>query len=137
MKKSLLFATLFASLCLSASAQQAVTRSSRSSNRALKQLNVESHRNSLMPAKVRVNTLAEDETPENTVTAPFSHDLGRNSADVETVKKYTFIDANGDDRSWKIATVNNYSACMPPNAEGVEASDDWMISVPVLFQQGT
>ncbi|MBD5368844.1 MAG: hypothetical protein HDR83_06260 [Bacteroides sp.] len=137
MKKSLIFASLLASLCITATAQQAVTRTMTNSGRALKQLNAESHRKTLSPAKARVQAMADDEIPADAVNAPFSHDLGKNSSEVETVKKYISIDANNDGRSWKIATVNNYSACMPPNAEDVEAADDWMISVPVLLQQGT
>lgn len=74
--------------------------------------------------------------PDNAIEVPFSHDLGKNSDAVDIVKQYTFIDANNDERSWQIAKVNNYSACMPPKVEGVEASDDWMISVPVHMTPG-
>lgn len=66
------------------------------------------------------------------VTVPFTHSLGRNSE----VADYTVVDANGDGRTWKPGGFASHSVCMTPNADGVEACDDWLISVPVKLEAG-
>ncbi len=79
---------------------------------------------------------AQETAPENAIEVPFSHSLGKDSPLVDLVKKYTVINANGDNREWKVATVNGYSACMAPNADNIDTNDDWLITVPVHMAAG-
>lgn len=75
--------------------------------------------------------------PANTVEVPFKHELGKDSPVAELVKEhYTTINANGDNRQWQVANVNGYTACMAPNADDVDANDDWLITVPVHMLAG-
>jgi len=64
---------------------------------------------------------------------PFTHDLGKNGTEV---KNYTAIDANKDGRTWKFGTANGYAACMLPNADNIDTSDDWLITCPVHMTPG-
>lgn len=78
------------------------------------------------------------EAPENAVEVPFTHQLGKNSPDKDfIVANYTLINANGDGRSWKLCAVNDYSACMAPEAsKDIEVNDDWLITMPVHMAAG-
>lgn len=137
MKKTSIIVSLLAVLCLTAFARQSYERNTRRIDGSLKQLNTRPHRQTAATSPIFAAPMkAEGEVPENAVEVPFSHDLGKNSENVDIVKNYTEINANEDGRSWKIATVNNYSACMPPNEDGIDAADDWMISVPVHMKAG-
>ena len=73
------------------------------------------------------------EVPANTVEVPFTHDLGKGGTEV---KNYTSINVNGDNRKWQYGTVNGYAACMVPNADNVDANDDWLITVPIHLPAG-
>lgn len=74
--------------------------------------------------------------PTNAIDVPFVHGLGKNSQDVETVKKYTVIDGNNDGRTWKVAAMTDYTACMLPNVADINEADDWLITVPVYMPAG-
>lgn len=137
MRKVLLVFTALIGFMLTVGAQTPYERTIGTQTDNLRKLNRQSH----FPKSGRAVTKAAKplyagEKPANAIETPFSHDLGKNSDVVDIVKQYTFIDANNDSRSWKIATVNNYSACMPPKDEGVEESDDWLVSVPVHMTAG-
>lgn len=75
--------------------------------------------------------------PANAVEVPFKHELGKDSKDVDFIKEnYTTINANGDNRQWQVASVNGYSACMAPNADDIDANDDWLITMPIHMTAG-
>lgn len=75
--------------------------------------------------------------PENAVEVPFKHELGKDSPDVDFIKdNYKTINANEDNRQWQVASVNSYSACMAPNADDVDANDDWLITMPIHMPAG-
>lgn len=137
MKKLLFILIALIGCFVTLEAQVPYQRATGTQTKNLRQLNREQHfAKSKKSEKSRAGAKYAGEVPDNAIEVPFSHDLGKNSDAVDIVKQYTFINANNDDRSWQIAKVNNYSACMPPKAEGVEASDDWMISVPVHMTPG-
>ncbi len=66
------------------------------------------------------------------IEPPFSHALLKGQ---DICNEYTFLDANGDGRSWKIGVTTSYTACMAPNSTDVEAMDDWLFT-PALALQG-
>ena len=137
MRKVLLVFTALIGFMLTVGAQTPYERTIGTQTDNLRKLNRQSHfPKSGKAATKAAKPLYAGEKPANAIETPFSHDLGKNSDVVDIVKQYTFIDANNDSRSWKIATVNNYSACMPPKDEGVEESDDWLVSVPVHMTAG-
>ena len=137
MRKVLLVFTALIGFMLTVGAQTPYERIIGTQTDNLRKLNRQSHFPKSGRAVTKAaNPLYADEKPANAIEAPFSHDLGKNSDVVDIVKQYTFIDANNDSRSWKIATMNSYSACMPPKDEGVEESDDWLVSVPVHMTAG-
>ena len=74
------------------------------------------------------------EAPANAIEVPFKHDLGKNGTEV---KNYTAINVNNDNRKWQYGTVNGYAACMVPNADNVDANDDWLITVPIHLPAGS
>lgn len=137
MKRALLLLFVFVCGLIAVEAQTPYQRTTVSPVNKAKRMNRERH---FAPrdinADVHLVMKAAADAPANTIEVPFSHDLGKNSAQVDIVKLYTVIDANNDGRSWKVASVNNYSACMSPNAEGVDASDDWLVTVPVHMPAG-
>lgn len=78
-----------------------------------------------------------DAAPDNAVEVPFTHQLGKDSPDVEFIKEnYKIINANGDNRQWQLASVTSYTACMAPNADDIDANDDWLITMPVHMAAG-
>jgi hypothetical protein len=101
----------------------------------IKQINTQSHFTSTSATSPIFRALPDD-APENAIEVPFSHDMGKNSEKVDVVKKYTTINANNDNREWQVAKVNDYSACMAPNADGIDADDDWLITVPLYMPSG-
>ena len=137
MRKLLLVFIALIGCILTIEAQTSYERTTGTQDGNLRKMNRQSH---FATTKTIVKTAAQalyaGAAPENAIETPFSHDLGKNSDVVDIVKQYTSINVNNDDRSWKIATVNNYSACMPPKAEDIEESDDWLISVPVHMSAG-
>ncbi|MCH5326481.1 MAG: choice-of-anchor J domain-containing protein, partial [Duncaniella sp.] len=80
---------------------------------------------------------ANASAPANAVEVPFKHELGKDSPVADFIKEnYTTINANGDNRQWQVASVNGYSACMAPNADDVDANDDWFITMPIHMPAG-
>lgn len=78
------------------------------------------------------------DAPANALEVPFKHELGKDSKDADFIKEnYTTINANGDNRQWQVASVNGYSACMAPNADDVDANDDWLFTMPIHMTPGT
>ena len=137
MRKVLLVFTALIGFMLTVGAQTPYERTIGTQTDNLRKLNRQSHFPKSGKAVTKAaKPLYAGEKPANAIETPFSHDLGKSSDVVDIVKQYTFIDANNDSRSWKIATVNNYSACMPPKDEGVAESDDWLVSVPVHMTAG-
>lgn len=89
------------------------------------------------PAETSSMVRAAADAPANTVEVPFNHALGKDSDVADLVKNYyTTINANEDNRQWQVASVNGYSACMAPNADDIDANDDWLITVPVHILPG-
>lgn len=129
MKSHLLFA-IAAAAVLSMGAQTPATRAVSATNGTARQLNSQPHRLALKPA-APLRELAA--APENTVEVPFTHDLGK--AGTEVVN-YTAINVNDDNRKWQYHSVNGYAACMAPNSDGIDANDDWLITVPVHMPAG-
>jgi len=132
MKRIVLFSFALASI-LSASANQPYERLTTAANGSVKQLNTRAH--FARPTQTRTPQMAP-EAPANAIEVPFTHQLGKNSTDVDIVKTYTTINVNDDNRKWQVATVNDYSACMAPNADNIEANDDWLITVPIHMTAG-
>lgn len=99
-----------------------------------KQINNKGHQATRRVAKAPQTVPTGIETvPLNAIEVPFTHGLGKGSQDVETVKKYTVIDGNKDGRTWKVAAMTDYTACMPPNAADINEADDWLVTVPVYM----
>lgn len=114
---------------LSVSAQMPTLRATASTHGSTKQINIMGHKDFQRPTMRKT----VGEAPANTAEVPFTHDLGKGGTEV---KNYTAIDANGDGRTWKFGSVNGYAACMPPNTADIDASDDWLITVPVHMTPG-
>lgn len=75
--------------------------------------------------------------PDNAVEVPFKHELGKDSKDVDFIKaNYKTFNVNEDNRQWQLASVNGYTACMAPNADDIDANDDWLITMPVHMPAG-
>lgn len=84
-----------------------------------------------------VEANASSSAPANAVEVPFKHELGKDSPDVDFIKEnYKTINANGDNRQWQVASVNSYTACMAPNADDINANDDWLITMPIHMPAG-
>ena len=67
------------------------------------------------------------------VDVPFTHKLIKNDANNSL---WTFLDANGDGRSWKIGAMSTYTPCMYPNTDGVDSYDDWLFSPGINLKAG-
>lgn len=67
------------------------------------------------------------------IDVPFTHKLVKNDANNSL---WTFIDANADDRSWKIGFSTSYTSCMWPNADGVDSYNDWLFSPGINLKAG-
>lgn len=77
------------------------------------------------PLPMRARAAAE------AAAVPYECSLGKNKTD-----GYTVIDANADGRTWKPGGFTDYSVCMAPNVESVEAADDWLISPAIALDKG-
>ena len=109
MRKVLLVFTALIGFMLTVGAQTPYERIIGTQTDNLRKLNRQSHFPKSGKAVTKAaKPLYAGEKPANAIEAPFSHDLGKNS----------------------------YSACMPPKDEGVEESDDWLVSVPVHMTAG-
>lgn len=97
---------------------------------ALRQMRAPRQHDAATPAQIPMTK----EAPANAVEVPFTHDLGKNGTEV---KNYTAINVNNDNRKWQYGTVNGYAACMVPNADNVDANDDWLITVPIHLPAGS
>lgn len=131
MRKFLLAIAVFAS-ALAAGATAPQERSVSRTMSGLKEINRVQHVSAPRP-KAAAPMRAEAEAPANAVEVPFTHDLGKNGAEV---KNYTVFDANGDTRGWKPGAMTGYTACMLANATDVDANDDWLFSVPIHLPKG-
>ena len=131
MKKLILFA-LAAAFAI-ASPAQSPARSAAQSKSGLKEINVSHHAATPRAANTDKARRTMAKAPENAVEVPFTHDLGKAGSEV---KNYTAINVNGDNRKWQYGTVSGYAACMAPNAENIEANDDWLFTVPIHLTEG-
>ena len=96
---------------------------------ALRQMRAPRQQMTAAPAQIPVTR----EAPANAVEVPFTHDLGKGGTEV---KNYTDINVNNDNRKWQYGKVSGYAACMVPNADNVDANDDWLITVPIHLPAG-
>ena len=116
---------------MSAAAQSPAPRGASATPLKVKQMNTLKHTATARPAApVRM----AKEAPANAVEVPFTHNLGKNGPAI--VANYTAINANNDSRNWKYYSVSGYAACMPPSDDGIDANDDWLITVPVHMPAG-
>lgn len=103
----------------------------------VKQINREGHRATpVPPKKADARRSVQGDAPENAIEVPFTHGLGKDTNFPDLTTAYTAIDANGDNRGWKLGTVNGYGACMVPNAADVTENDDWLITAPIHMPAG-
>ncbi|MDE6288678.1 MAG: choice-of-anchor J domain-containing protein, partial [Muribaculaceae bacterium] len=70
--------------------------------------------------------------PDHAQEIPFESPLGSKDPLMEY---YTFIDADGDGRSWNPKLSSGVS-CMKPNTDDVQRNDDWLITVPLHLFAG-
>lgn len=133
MQKSLLV-SLMLIVALMAVASQPERRITTVTTGAVKQLNTRNHLYKPVAEPMKVQADAAAMVPENAIEVPFTHALGKNSAQVDIVKNYTVIN-NSTTGGWKLATVNDYSACMITSKD-TEDKDDWLITVPVHMTAG-
>lgn len=116
---------------ISAAAQSPAPRGASATPLKVKQMNTLQHAATARPA---APARMAKEAPANAVEVPFTHNLGKNGPAI--VANYTAINANNDSRNWKYYSVSGYAACMPPSDDGIDANDDWLITVPVHMPAG-
>ncbi|MDE6634849.1 MAG: choice-of-anchor J domain-containing protein, partial [Bacteroidaceae bacterium] len=83
------------------------------------------------PVKNVVPLAAEEEA----ITVPFTHTLGKNESETNTAL-YSFVDANNDEKSWKIGGFTGYSVCMKPATADIDKMDDWLMSPGIKLEAG-
>ncbi|MDE6486952.1 MAG: choice-of-anchor J domain-containing protein [Muribaculaceae bacterium] len=116
---------------MSAAAQIPASRGASATPLQVKRINTLQHAATARPAAPK---RVAGEVPANTVEVPFTHNLGKDGP--AEVANYTSVNVNGDNREWLFRKVNGYASCMAPNADNIDANDDWLITVPVHMTAG-